>query len=434
MEKNDKIIIEIKKVKQGSLKLASLNSEIKNKILLQIADDLINFKEEIFIENKKDLDNAVENKIDDSLIKRLKLDDDKLNDIVKGLKDLVLIEDPIGKTLETIELDDDFLLYKIITPLGVVASIFESRPDALVQIFSLCFKSGNGCVLKGGKEAFFTNKKLYEIILNVTDKYVEHALVFLKDRDAVNEMLKLHNEIDLLIPRGSSNLVNFVKENSKIPILGHSLGLCHAYVDKEIDIENALNLIFDAKTQYPAACNAIETLLVHEDIASTFIPMIGFMFKNNNVEMRGCSKSVELFEMNNANDLDWETEYNDLIISIKIVSSINEAIDHINKYGSKHSEMIVTESKGMAKLFENSIDASSIMWNCSTRFADGFRYGKGAETGISTGKIHARGPVGLEGLVIYKYILEAKNKNATVKEYNIKGYKHKRINKEWLSS
>ncbi len=242
-------------------------------------------------------------------------------------------------------------------------------------------------------------------------------------------MLKLTDYVDLVIPRGSNKFVKFIEDNSKIPVLGHSDGLCHAYIDKEIDTVQALKVIYDAKMQYAAACNAIETMLVHKDVATDFIPLIGYMFKNNGVEIRGDEGARAVYGMGEADETDWSTEYNDYIISIKIVDDIDEAIEHINEYGSKHSELILTTNQKDAKKFEKEVDASSIMWNCSTRFADGFRYGKGAETGISTGKIHARGPVGLEGLVIYKYLLEGNGQ--TVKEQTKLGYKHKKLNEKW---
>lgn len=418
-----------KKLRNASYKLSLLSSNEKNKALLDIAALIKLNKNEIFKANELDLKNAEENLLDDSLLRRLKLDDQKLNDIIQGLIDLAKLEEPIGKTLETIQLDENFNLYKVTTPLGVVASIFESRPDALVQIFSLCFKSGNACFLKGGSEAFNTNKKLHSLILNVVDKICPFSTILLESRDDVKEILKLNDFIDLLIPRGSNKFVKFIMDNTNIPVLGHSDGVCHIYVDKEADLEKSLPIVFDSKTQYPAACNAVETLLVHKDIATDFIPMIGFMFKNHNVEMRGDLVSRSLFEMNEASEEDWHKEYNDLIISIKIVDDIAEAIQFININGSKHTDAILTENKEFARRFEREIDSSCVFWNCSTRFSDGFRFGKGAETGISTGKIHARGPVGLEGLIIYKYILESSG--ATVDHYSKKGYTHKRVDERW---
>lgn len=423
------LIENAKLAKHASLKLASLSSEIKNKVLLDIASLIDNKKEEIFAENEKDVVEAKEKSIDESLVKRLKLNEDKIKEMIQGLKDLSKLEDPVGSTQETVQLDEGFNLYKVSTPLGVVGAIFESRPDALVQIFALCFKSGNASFLKGGSEAKYSNRKLHSLIREVTDKVVDNATILIESREDVSEMLKLTDYVDLVIPRGSNKFVKFIQENSKIPVLGHSEGLCHAYIDKEVNIKQALKVVYDAKTQYAAACNAIETLLVHKDVAAEFIPLIGYMFKNNNVEMRGDEGARALYEMKEASEEDWSTEYNDYIISIKIVNDINEAIQHINKYGSKHSELIMTTNKENAKKFEKEVDASSVMWNCSTRFADGFRYGKGAETGISTGKIHARGPVGLEGLVIYKYLLEGNGQ--TVKEQTKLGYKHKKLDKKW---
>lgn len=424
-----------KLAKEASYKLATLSSSVKDDALDVLADLIEERKEDIIRENRKDMDEARVSGIDEALVKRLGLTDDKINEMVQGLRDLAKMQDPVGRTLETIELDRGLELYKVSTPLGVVAAIFEARPDALVQIFSLAFKSGNASLLKGGSEAKYSNRFLHSLIRSVTDNVVENATVLVETRDEVSVMLKMSDMIDLMIPRGSSKFVRFIQENSKIPVLGHSDGLCHGYVDKSADMDKAERLVFDAKMQYSAACNAIETLLVHKDVASGFLPMIAKSFGERKVEMRCDEVSRDIlsgFSVKDASEADWDTEYNDHIISIKIVSDVSEAIGHINAHGSKHSEMIVTEDRSIAKKFEEEVDASSVMWNCSTRFADGFRYGKGAETGISTGKLHARGPVGLEGLLIYKYILEGTGQ--TVTEYSGKDGKnfiHERKDEGW---
>jgi glutamate-5-semialdehyde dehydrogenase len=421
--------------KAASFKLATISSSVKDDVLKVIADLIEEKKDEILIENKKDMDEARVSGIDESLVKRLGFTDDKINDMVKGLRDLAEMKDPVGRTLETVELDKGLDLYKISTPLGVVAAIFEARPDALVQIFSLAFKSGNASILKGGSEAKHSNRFLHSLIRSVTDNVVDNATILIETRDEVNTMLKMNDQIDLMIPRGSSKFVKFIQENSRIPVLGHSDGLCHAYVDKSANLEEAERLVYDAKMQYAAACNAIETLLVHKDVAVDFLPLIAKSFAERNVEIRCDFESKNIlngFSVKDATDADWDMEYNDYIISIKIVSDAAEAINHINLHGSKHSEMIITEDRAIAKKFEEEVDASSVMWNASTRFADGFRYGKGAETGISTGKIHARGPVGLEGLIIYKYIIEGHGQ--TVTEYsgpNGKNFVHERKDEEW---
>ena len=301
------------------------------------------------------------------------------------------------------------------------------------QISSLCLKSGNAVILKGGSEAKNSNKVLVDIISKTAEKngIPKGAIQLIETREEVSQMLKLSDYINLIIPRGSSAFVKYVQENTKIPVLGHSEGICHVYVDKEADIKKAVDICFDAKCQYPAVCNAMETMLVHKGIAKKFLPLIAEKFRQANVEIRGDNETINILKgIDKATEEDWKTEYNELIISIKIVNDLNEAIGHINKYGSKHTDAIVTENKKSAEIFMDLVDSASVMWNASTRFADGFRYGKGAEIGISTAKIHARGPVGLEGLVIYKYKLVGNGQ--IVKDYigkNAKKFKHKVIKK-----
>ncbi|MCC7573799.1 MAG: glutamate-5-semialdehyde dehydrogenase, partial [Candidatus Methanofastidiosum sp.] len=300
--------------------------------------------------------------------------------------------------------------YQIASPIGVIGMVFEARPDVVPQIISLALKSGNGVLLKGGRESAKTNKAIFDVLTNaITNKSIpKGAFQLLERREDVTEMLKLDKYIDLIIPRGSNEFVRFVQSSTKIPVLGHSDGICHAYVDKKYDEKKALDVCFDAKVQYPAVCNAIETLLVHEKSAKKFLPKMGKMYKEAGVEMRCCEESYEILKdlkVKKAKAKDWSTEYNDLIISIKVVSSLEEAVSHINKYGSHHTDTIITEDKNSSDYFLNFVDSSSVMLNASTRFADGFRYGKGAEIGISTGKIHARGPTGMEGMLIYKYKL-----------------------------
>ena len=309
------------------------------------------------------------------------------------------------------ELDDGLVLDKVTTPIGVVAVVFESRPDALVQISTLCLKSGNAAILKGGSEAKETNSALARAIVEGTmkaDAGFKDAVQLMSTREEVRELLDQDDLVDLVIPRGSNQLVRSIQESTRIPVLGHSAGVCHTYVDGEADLEMAVKVAFDAKCQYPAVCNAMETLLVHEDVAKTFLPRMAKKYAEANVEIRGDQRSRELIQANEATEDDWYAEYNDLILSIKIVSSLEEAVEHINKYGSHNTDAIITGNIEKAKRFMDTVDSASVLWNCSTRFADGFRYGLGAEVGISTNKTHARGPVGLEGLVIYKYRLSGK--------------------------
>ena len=401
------IIEQVQEAKKASFKLASVSSEIKNKALQNIIIEIRENKDYILEENRKDILNAEKLNLGYSLKKRLLLDNKKLDDITGGITDLVKLEDPIGKVILKRELDNDLVLEKKVVPIGVIGVIFESRPDALVQISTLCIKSGNAAILKGGSEAVFTNKALSKIIIKAleqTDKVFNGAFCLAETREEINELLKLDEYIDLMVPRGSNKLVKYIQENTKIPVLGHSDGICHLYIDKDADVEQAVKLAIDSKCQYPAVCNAIETLIVHKDIAGEFLPLL--KKRMGNVELKGDKKTLEIIDVKIADDSDWSTEYNDLVLSLKIVSSLDEAVQHINKFGSRHTDSIVTKAKIEADRFISLVDSGSVMWNCSTRFADGFRYGFGAEVGISTNKIHSRGPVGLEGLTIYKYIVK----------------------------
>ncbi|MEK6891860.1 MAG: glutamate-5-semialdehyde dehydrogenase [Nanoarchaeota archaeon] len=424
-----------KLAKEASIKLAKLPTKTKNKALLEIAKSIIKNSKSIINENKKDIAAAEKSNLNNVLIKRLKIDENKIKEIVDEIKSVAKLDDPVGKVLSQVELDKGLMLYQVTCPIGVIGAIFESRPDVVTQISSLCLKSGNTVILKGGSEALNSNRILVKII----SEAIEHngipkeAVQLIETRGQVSEMLKLHDDIDLIIPRGSNSFVKYVKENSMIPVLGHSEGICHVYIDKDADLKKAIDISFDAKCQYPAVCNAMETLIVHKDIAKKFLPQMIKQFKKANVEIRGDGKTKSIVkDVKNITKEDWDTEYNDLVLSVKVVNNLDEAIKHINKHSSKHTDAIVTENKKNAEIFMNLVDSASVMWNASTRFADGFRYGKGAEVGISTSKIHARGPVGLEGLVIYKYKLIGKGH--VVKDYagkNAKKYKHKIIKKSF---
>ncbi len=361
--------------------------------------------------NLIDLRNAEESNLAMPLLKRLKYDHWKIEESVAQIESLIQQEDPIGRSLSKMELDDGLVLDKVTTPIGVVAVIFESRPDALVQITTLCLKSGNAVILKGGSEAKETNsalaKAIVEGIENLDGKF-KGAVQLLSTREEVKELLAQDDLVDLIIPRGSNQLVRSIQDSTRIPVLGHAAGVCHTYVDEEADMNMAVNVAFDAKCQYPAVCNAMETLLVHKGIAKAFLPLMAKKFAEAHVEIRGDEKTRKLIEANEASDDDWYAEYNDLTLSVKIVASLEEAVEHINKFGSHHTDAIITMDEEKAKLFMDTVDSASVLWNCSTRFADGFRYGLGAEVGISTNKTHARGPVGLEGLIIYKYRLSGK--------------------------
>ena len=391
-----------KNAKLASKKLATVPTEVKNKALLSIAEALENNKEQIFEANKKDLELANGN-VSQAIYNRLKLDENKMRDMIQGIVDIYELEDPIGKVLLQRSLDTGLILSKISCPIGVLGVIFEARPDVIAQISALAIKSSNAVILKGGKESLNTNKAIMSIIqkaLESVEDFPKNAITQVYSRADVQEMLKCENYIDLIIPRGGNSLVKYIKENTNIPVLGHADGVCHIYVDDKADYQKAKNIIIDAKTQYPSACNAVETVLIHK----------GFADKENILE----DLKQEGIELNFEPDT-WHKEYSDKILSVKVVSSLDEAIEHINTYSSGHTDAIITEDRENANLFINSIDSAGVYHNVSTRFADGFRYGFGAEVGISTNKTHARGPVGLEGLTIYKYILQGNGE--IVKDY-----------------
>ncbi len=399
------------KAKLASLRLQGMSTQLRNSALKEVAISLKRNEGMIVEANLIDLHNAEGSNLAMPLLKRLKYDHQKIEESVAQIESLIQQEDPIGRSLSKMELDDGLILDKVTTPIGVVAVIFESRPDALVQISTLCLKSGNAVILKGGSEAKETNsalaKSIVEGIENLDDKFKD-AVQLMSTREEVKELLAQDDLVDLIIPRGSNQLVRSIQDSTRIPVLGHSAGVCHTYVDEEADVNMAVKVAFDAKCQYPAVCNAMETLLVHKGIAKAFLPQMARKFAEAGVDIRGDEKTRNLIQANEATDDDWYAEYNDLTLSVKIVASLEEAVEHINKYGSHHTDAIITMDEGKAKQFMDTVDSASVLCNCSTRFADGFRYGLGAEVGISTNKTHARGPVGLEGLVIYKYRLSGK--------------------------
>lgn len=404
----------------------------RNYALMCMAESLAEKKEEIFAANKVDLLEAEKEQLAAPLLHRLLFDNDKLKQVIQGLNDLSRMEDPLGKTTLARELTEGLELYRITCPIGVIGVIFESRPDALVQIASLALKSGNTVLLKGGREALRTNKVLCEAVRSGAVKAGLPAdfAQLLETREDVSAMLKEDTLIDLIIPRGSKAFVRYIMDNSRIPVLGHSDGLCHVYVDKAADIDKALNIAVDSKTQNVSVCNAAETLLVHEDIADRFLPAFSQAMKDKNVEVVGDRISCSLMGCAPATEEDWSTEYLDLKISVKTVASPDEAIRHINRYGSHHTDCIVTEDQACAAHFLSAVDSAGVYWNVSTRFADGFVYGFGAEVGIATGKIHARGPMGLEGLTTYKYKLLGNGQTMSdVKAGNI-SYTHRLLDRD----
>ena len=449
---------ELLQMKSASPSMAASTLSMRNQTLLALADSLRSHAEEIFAANREDLAAAQRDKLSSALLSRLKFDEQKLLSSISGLESLSALPDPTGRVLLKRELDRGLVLTKVTVPIGVIGIIFEARPDAMIQVASLCIKSGNCAVLKGGKESLHTNRLLFSLIYDCALKcdLPSACLLHATEHAQIAELLSFESLVDLLIPRGSNAFVRYIMDHTNIPVMGHAGGVCHIYVDRDADQASALPVILDAKTQYPAACNAVETLLIHRDLASTFLPAVSRMLKANSVQVRGTREVMELLpteeERNTGSsqkeavagtcglpqeeavagsrgfppegrsefpaimeDADFTTEYNDRILSIKLVSGVEEAVLHINTYGSHHTDAILTENDKTAEYFLQMVDSADVYRNCSTRFADGYRYGFGAEVGIATGKLHARGPVGLDGLVTYKYRLTGEGQ--TVTEY-----------------
>ncbi|WP_423746831.1 glutamate-5-semialdehyde dehydrogenase (plasmid) [Haladaptatus sp. SPP-AMP-3] len=400
----------VEEAESAALKLAQLSDDERSAALNAIADAIIERSDEILEANERDVGEAEEllaaGEYSQALVDRLELSPSKLDSITEMVRSVAAQDDPLGETQTARELDEDLELYKCTVPIGVIGTIFESRPDALVQIAALGLKSGNAVILKGGSEASHSNRVLFEIIRDATSEMPDGWSQLIEARADVDALLDMDDAIDLLMPRGSSAFVEYIQDNTSIAVLGHTEGICHVYVDDAADLSMATDIAYDAKVQYPAVCNAVETLLVHESAAAEFLPKIVERYEDANVEMRGDEASRAIVDMERTESDDWATEYGDLVVAVKVVDSLGEAIDHITTYGSKHTESIVTEDAERASRFMRSLDSASVFHNASTRFSDGYRFGLGAEVGISTGKIHARGPVGLEGLTTYQYYLE----------------------------
>ena len=401
----------ITEAQSAALALANLPESARNDALYAIADAIEANADAILDANERDVAEAEEllaaDEYTQAFVDRLTLSASKLESIAGMVRSVAEQNDPLGRTLAARELDDDLELYKVSVPIGVLGAVFESRPDALVQIAALSLKSGNAVVLKGGSEATHSNRLLHEIIVEAAaDAVPDGWAQLIEAREDVQTLLERDDAVDLLMPRGSSSFVSYVEDNTSIPVLGHTEGVCHVYVDSDADLEMAEDVAFDAKVQYPAVCNAVETLLVHESVVEEFLPEMADRYREAGVELRGDDRVREVIDAEAATDEDWTTEYGDLILAIKAVDSVDDAIHHINANGSKHTESILTADEDAAARFMRGIDAASVFHNASTRFADGYRFGLGAEVGISTGKTHARGPVGLDGLTTYKYHLE----------------------------
>jgi glutamate-5-semialdehyde dehydrogenase len=422
----------LRQAKEAFYQTSVLTTAQKNEALEAFARIIEENTDFLLVENEKDIVQAQADGLSGVLYQRLKLDKGKIRQLVQGLRDLVKLPDPAGQVLSTTKLDEKLILEKVTVPLGVIGIIFESRPDVIPQVLSLILKSGNAVVMKGGKEAKASNAAFMKLVaqLNTQCTFLPpHWATLLESREAVHEMLNYPQYIDLVIPRGSNQLVQSIMAGTKIPVLGHADGICHLYVHASANLEKAVPLVVDAKVQYPTACNALETLLVDESVASQFLPAFAEAAQKASITLRACEQSRRFLpNAEPATEEDWTTEYGDLTLAVKIVASAEEAIAHINRYGSHHTDGILAEEPRVIEHFLNSVDSASVFANASTRFADGFRFGLGAEIGISTAKTHARGPVGLEGLVIYKYKLRGDGQR--VADYvgeNAKPFLHERL-------
>jgi len=397
----------LKRVKEASRIVATLKSDIKRKVLNEMADRLEKYNKEIIEANKKDLEYAKENNLSSALIDRLLLNEKRVKSMADALRDIAKLKDPVGRVIDGWKIDNGLTIEKVKIPIGVIGIIYESRPNVTSDAAGLCLMSGNACILKGGKEAFNSNTVIIEILRDVLERnnLPADAISILPDysRSGVEWLIKQDKYVDLIIPRGGEKLIKFVSENSKVPVVKHDKGLCHVYVHKNADLEKAVKISINAKVQRPGVCNAMETLLVDRAVAGEFLPRIKEEMEKNEVELRGCDIALEYIDIKPATEEDWHTEYLDKILSIKVVDDIEDAIEHIEKYGSGHSDAIVTENYSAAEEFLNRVDSACVYVNASTRFTDGGVFGFGAEVGISTNKLHARGPMGIDDLTTYKY-------------------------------
>ena len=423
------ILERVQSAKKASITLGAVSTEKKNSVLSAIAEELSAQAPAILEANLRDMAAARQANLAAPLLKRLAFDQAKLNGVIDGIHSLLTLPDPVGNVLSETELDDGLTLTRVTCPIGVIGIIFEARPDALVQISSLCLKSGNAVVLKGGSEALNTNRELARVIREASEKagLSSDWLQQIETREDVREMLKMDDYIDLIIPRGSNAFVKYIMDNSNIPVLGHADGICHVFIDQSADIPMACDIAIDSKCQYVSVCNAMETLLVHQAIAPKLLPVLCEKYKERGTRLLGCERTRAIIPMEPATEKDWDTEYLDNVLSIRIVDDLSAAIDHINTHGSGHTDVIVTEDAVAAETFMNLVDSGDVFWNCSSRFADGFRFGLGAEVGISTNKIHARGPVGLDGLVIYKWRLAGHGQIVADYAEGRKHFTHKKL-------
>jgi glutamate-5-semialdehyde dehydrogenase len=439
-ENIESIAAQVQAARRAARELARLSADQRNQILFAAADLLEKREAQILKANQQDCESLqckdrelAAGTASAALLKRLRTSAAGVRDMARQVRDVARLGDPLGRVLATTELDDGLTLQKVSCALGVVAVIFESRPDVVPQVGSLAIKTGNGLALKGGNEARQTNRVLVSIwhdALSAVTTSLRPAICALTDRADVALILEMDRDIDLVVPRGSTEFVNYVFEHSRIPVLGHGSGICHIYVDSAADLTVAKDVVVDAKVQYPAACNSVEKVLVHQAVAQEFLPPLVAALQSAGVEVRGCSRTSKLLANSQivaATEQDWHTEYGDLKITVKIVNGMDEAIEHINHYGSRHTECILTQDQNAANVFMDEIDAASVFHNASTRFADGFRYGLGAELGISNSKLHARGPVGLDGLLTYKYKLHGSGQTVTDYAKGKRTFKHRQL-------
>ena len=398
----------------ASRALATLTTDQKNKVLLAMADGILSDADQIISANAIDLDNAVNNNLTNSMIDRLRLDQKRIEAIADGIRQVATLPDPVGEIMDEWERPNGIKIKQIRVPIGIIGIIYESRPNVTSDAAVLCLKTGNATILRGGKESINSNIAISDSLQNAGEKagLPENSiqLIPFTDRESVKHLAEMDEYLDLIIPRGGAGLIEAVVSMARMPVIKHYDGICHTYVDSECDLVMASNVVMDAKTQKPSVCNALETLLVSEQIADTFLPTIGKLLSEQQVEIRADDLSRNLLGVDSVevNSDDWKTEYLDLIVSIKVVSDVNEAIDHINHYGSHHSDCIITESETNANQFMNNVDSATVFWNVSTRFSDGEEFGFGAEIGISTDKLHARGPMALRELTSYKYLISGK--------------------------
>jgi glutamate-5-semialdehyde dehydrogenase len=423
--------------REASRKLALLSNETRQATLLAIAGALEGNGGRILAANAKDCAAAEKllstEEMTPALLSRLRIKEAGVAEMATRVREVAHLPDPLGKRLASTELDQGLILHKESCALGVIAVVFESRPDVVPQIASLALKSGNAVLLKGGAEAANSNESIVAVwreVLRGFPDVPQESIHLLQSRSDVMELLRLQGEVDLLIPRGSKEFVAFMEQNSRIPVLGHGEGICHVFIDRAADLNKAVAITLDSKVQYPAACNSVETLLVHKDVAAAFLPRVVAELRRANVEVRGCPRVLALLpdtKLVPAIEKDWSTEYSELILSVKIVDTVEQSLEHIHRYGSKHTECIVTEDQAVAERFLREVDAAGVFHNASTRFADGYRYGLGAEVGISNGKLHARGPMGIEGLTTYKYKLRGNGHIVAEYSRGLRQFKHKAL-------